>query len=135
MDIIALARELGQKIQEDDRYVALIVATQVNDEDETLQALIGEFNLKRLSIANETSKAERDEAKIKSLNEELKNCYGAIMSNENMLKYNSAKAEFDSLMRRINAIIAGAANGENPRTVDLVETVCDGDCSGCSGCR
>ena len=51
-----------------------------------------------------------------------------------MLKYNSAKAEFDSLMRRINAIIAGAANGENPMTVDLVETSCDGDCSGCSGC-
>ena len=135
MDIIALARELGQKIQEDERYLALRAATQVNDEDETLQGLIGEFNLKRLSIANETSKAERDEAKIKSLNEELKNCYGAIMINENMLKYNSAKAEFDSLMRRINAIIAGAANGENPMTVDLVETVCDGDCSGCSGCR
>ena len=74
MDIIALARELGQKIQEDDRYLALRVATQVNDEDETLQTLIGEFNLKRLSIANETSKTERDEATIKSLNEELKNC-------------------------------------------------------------
>lgn len=36
MDIIALARELGQKIQEDDRYVALRVVTQVNDEDEIL---------------------------------------------------------------------------------------------------
>lgn len=54
MDIIALACELGQKIQEDDCYVAPRVATQVNDEDETLQALIGEFNLKRLGIAKIT---------------------------------------------------------------------------------
>ena len=135
MDIIELARKLGQKIQENERYLALEAALRENDDDENLQTLIGEFNLKRLNVSNEASKAKPDEVKIKMLNDELKKCYSAIMKNENMLKYNSAKAEFDSLMQRINAIIMGAANGENPQTVDFVETACDGDCSGCSGCR
>ncbi len=135
MDIIELARELGKKIQEDDRYIAFRMAEQVNDADEDLQTLIGEFNLKRMSVSHEISKTERDEEKVKKLNEELKVCYNAIMSNENMLKYNGAKAEFDTLMQQINTIIMGAANGENPQTVDFVGSSCNGDCSGCSGCH
>ena len=37
MDIIEMARELGKAIQEDDRYLALRLATQSNDEDQALQ--------------------------------------------------------------------------------------------------
>ena len=40
MDIIELARELGAKIQEDERYLNLKIASQVNDSDENLQTLI-----------------------------------------------------------------------------------------------
>lgn len=135
MDVIELARELGAKIQEDEKYLNLKIASQINDNDENLQALINEFNLKRVSVSNELSKSEHDDEKIKLLNEELQKCYNKIMKNENMLNYNRAKADFDELMRRINAIIVGCANGDDPRMVDVTKICCVEDCSGCSGCH
>lgn len=135
MDIIELTRELGKKIQEDERYLKLKIASQNNDADKDLQELIGEFNLKRININNEVSKPERDENKINELNNELKICYQKIMGNENMVNYNSAKTDFDMLIKRINTIIMGCANGEDPLTVDVVESSCYGDCSSCAGCN
>jgi cell fate (sporulation/competence/biofilm development) regulator YlbF (YheA/YmcA/DUF963 family) len=135
VDIIELARELGAKIQEDERYLNLKIASQVNDSDENLQTLINEFNLKRINVSNELSKSTHDDEKIRLLNEDLQKCYNEIMKNENMINYNRAKADFDELMRRINAIIVGCANGENPRTVDVLKSECSGNCSGCAGCH
>ena len=67
MDIIELARELGAKIQEDERYLNLKIASQVNDSDENLQTLINEFNLKRINVSNELSKSTHDDEKIRLL--------------------------------------------------------------------
>ncbi len=134
MDIIELTRELGKKIQEDERYLKLRIASQNNDEDKDLQELIGTFNLKRININNEISKPERDDDKINRLNNELKECYQKIMDNKNMANYNKAKTEFDTFIKRINSIIIGCANGEDPLTVDVLNSSCSGDCSGCAGC-
>ena len=135
MDIIDLTRELGAKIQEDERYLKLKIATQVNDDDENLQTLINEFNLKRLNVSNELSKSAHDDEKIKALNEEMQKCYNDIMKNENMINYNRAKADFDALVQRINAIIMGCVNGEDPNLADISHSDCSGDCSGCAGCH
>ena len=58
MDIIELARQLGAAIQKEDAYVAYRAAKEANDADEKLQALIGEFNLQRMSLATELQKPE-----------------------------------------------------------------------------
>ena len=55
MDIIEKARELGRLIQEEDSYKKLQDAQKNADADMELQRLIGEFNLKRMSINNEAS--------------------------------------------------------------------------------
>lgn len=47
MDVIELARELGKAIQQDERFLAMQIARQNSDNDDELQQLIGEFNLKR----------------------------------------------------------------------------------------
>ena len=135
MDIIDLAREFGAKLQEDERYLDFKIASQVNDNDENLQELISAFNLKRLNVSNELSKSERDDEKIKTLNDELQKCYSDIIQNENMVNYNRAKADFDALMRQINAIIMDCANGEDPRVAGSFQSNCSGDCSGCAGCH
>ena len=53
-----MARELGKAIQEDDRYLALRLATQSNDEDQALQDMIGEFNLKRVFSESGSTKSK-----------------------------------------------------------------------------
>ena len=82
MDIIEQARELGRQIQKDDRYLKVQIAQQNSDNDKELQALIGEFNLKRMNINTEAQKEDRSEEKLQKLNQELRACYASIMKNE-----------------------------------------------------
>lgn len=133
MDLIAKTRELGKMIQQEESYINLQTAEKNADADKTLQDLIGEFNLKRLAINNETQKAEKDSEKIAELNSEMQKIYADIMSNENMIAYNDAKQAFDQLMTRVMTIIQNCSQGEDPETTDYTAS-CSGSCATCGGC-
>lgn len=134
MDMIELAREIGRQLQKDERYLKLQIAQQNSDQDEQLQELIGEFNLKRIAINNEAQKEDRSDEKLQQLNQQLRECYATIMQNPNMNAYNEAKQELDALLKRVNAIIMQSAEGEDPETTDYVES-CGGNCGSCGGCH
>lgn len=134
MDMIELAREIGKELQKDSRYLALVDAREKSDKDEALQEAIGEFNLKRMAINNEAQKDDRSEERLRELNEELRNVYAGILKNPNMILYNEAKTELDSLVQRLTAIIGLSAEGEDPETCDI-DLSCSGDCSCCGGCH
>ena len=133
MDVIAMARQLGKALQQDEGYLRLMVAQQQNDADETLQTLIGKFNLARINLNPELNKTDKDQARVTALNEEVRAVYGQIMDNENMAAYNKAKTEFDDTVDFVMQILRGSINGEDP---DLIEkqSGCSGSCSSCSGC-
>lgn len=135
MDIISTAREIGKEIQKDQRYLNMRLAIQNTDNDSDLQDLIGKFNLKRISIEEETKKTERDNEKMQALQQDINAIYEKIMQNTNMVAYNSAKTELEKLLQRVNAIITQSANGEDPETADYVESSCGGNCSSCGGCH
>ena len=134
MDIIELSREIGRQLQKDEKYIAMDIAKQNSDNDEELQSLIGEFNLKRIAINNEATKQDRDDDKLQKLNKEMRDVYAQIMKNENMTAYNNAKNDFDVLVQRVLAIISQSAEGEDPNTTDYSPS-CTGSCSSCSGCH
>ena len=67
MDVIQMARELGKMIQLDGRYLEYVSAKEKNDNDADLQQMIGEFNLKRMELNNEMSKADKSEEKLAKL--------------------------------------------------------------------
>lgn len=133
MDIISLARDFAKKIQEDERYLRLDMAKTANDNDEELQNLIGEFNLKRMALNTEASKENADSEKVEELNKELMAVYSSIMENKNMAEYQNAKEQVDKFMNHINAILVAAVNGEDPDTVEEPHS-CSGHCSSCGGC-
>lgn len=130
-----LARELGHAIQEDPRYIAMAAARQASDEDPKLQELIGDFNLKRLAISNESAAEEPSDEKIREYNQQLRAIYAEIMSNEHMKAYEAAKNEFDMVFNRMNAIITKSADGEDPDTADIDASGCTGSCATCGGCH
>ena len=111
------------------------IARQNSDNDDELQQLIGEFNLKRMAINNEAAKENRDEAKLQQLNSELRETYAKVMQNKNMNAYNEAKELMDNMLKRINAIISISAEGGDPEIADLTEDTCGGSCSSCAGCH
>ena len=135
MDIIELAKALGKAIQEDDRFISTQVALQQSDADEELQALIGDFNLKRMAINNEAQKDDRNEDLLRQYNEELRAIYANIMQNPHMNAYNNAKNELDALIQRVTNIITMCADGQDPEECDCDSCGCTGSCATCGGCH
>lgn len=132
-DVIALARQLGHAIQEQEEYKTIMSAKDAADNDEALQALITEFNVKRIAINAEACKTDRDDETLKKLNEEMRTAYSDIMSNEHMKAYNDAKQAFDKVLQRVLAIVQQSADGQDPDTTDFSDD-CTHDCSTCGGC-
>ena len=134
MDIIEKARELGKLIQQEESYIALQKAQADADADMDLQNLIGDFNMKRMSINNEASKKDKDSEKLALLNSQMREDYSKIMSNKNMIAYNEAKDACDMVANRVLAIVQQSAEGADPETADYSTSSCSGSCSTCGGC-
>ncbi|MBO4468524.1 MAG: YlbF family regulator [Clostridia bacterium] len=135
MGIIEAARKLGEELQKDERFIAYAKAKLDMDKDEDVQNKIGEFNVIRMNLEQESEKDERDEEKIKELNEQLRSTYAAIMQSKTMLDFNTAKAEMDTVMNDINSIIMQCADGADPKTVEPEVHSCSGSCESCGGCH
>lgn len=135
MDIIKMARELGAAVQKSDEYIAHNVAKEAADNDEKLQAMIGEFNMKKIAISQEVQKGDsKDTDKVAVLNNEVKEMYGAIMQYPAMMAYNTTKEVMDKMLNFIQQIVVYSANGEDPETIEE-QSGCSGSCSSCSGCH
>jgi len=134
MDAIKMARELGKAIQADERYIRYAKARLANDNDADLQNSIGQFNIKRMELEKAVGEENKDDEKVKALNEELRKLYGEIMSSAVMVEYNTAKALLDQFTNEINTILAKSLEGEDPETCET-DAGCTGSCSTCGGCH
>ncbi len=134
MDVIAKARELGKAIQQDERFIRYAKARLANDDDKELQDAIGEFNLVRMELDREVNSDEKNDDKVKELNEKLRKVYSSVMSSPAMVEYNTAKAALDTLVNEINVIISKSIDGEDPDTCDT-SSGCTGSCDSCGGCH
>ena len=132
--IMDTARELGYMIQQDERFIRAQMAQAAADEDESLQNLIGEFNLKRIALNTESVRDDRDPEKLKKLDSEVRDVYAQLMENDHMKAYQVAKAELDDLVRKITMIVQMSAQGEDPENIET-ESHCSGNCSSCGGCH
>ena len=134
MDCMDLFKKAAAAMQTDPRYLELDAARRANDADQELQGLIGEFNLARLDLNNESSKTETDAARVAELNQKINALYDQIMASEGMVAYNAAKADAEALISHIDAIINTAMNGGDPMLVEAPSAGCSGSCASCGGC-
>lgn len=133
MDIIKLTRQLGAEIQKDERYLAFMKATETNDNDQTLQNQIGEFNIAKAELDRALSDNEMAQEEIDKLNNKLGDIYREIMANPLMTEYNNARTQLDALLNEITSILMLCANGADPETCE--PSSCSGNCSSCGGCH
>lgn len=134
MDVIQQVRNLGTALQQDQRFIRYAKAKIANDSDKDLQDTIGQFNVVRMELDKEVNSDNKDEEKVKELNEKLRKIYGDVMSSSAMVEYNTAKAELDQLINEINTIISKSIDGEDPQTCDT-SSGCSGSCDSCGGCH
>ncbi|MBQ3884714.1 MAG: YlbF family regulator [Ruminococcus sp.] len=134
MDIIEMTRELGKALQNDDRFIAYTLAKQANDNDKELNDDIEKFSKLRQDLTTAMSAEDKDTDLIKQLDEDIKSTYQKIMSNKNMIVFQSAQTALENLVTNINQIISMCANGEDPETCQPPTGGCSGSCATCGGC-
>jgi len=135
MNTLDAVRQLGEAIQQDERFIRYAKAKLANDTNEELQKAIGDFNIVRMELDREMSSEKQDDDKVKELNEKLRTLYTQIMSSSAMAEYNAAKAELDSMLNDINSVIAQCVDGAEPSTCVPETHSCTGSCSTCGGCH
>lgn len=135
MDLIKMAREMGKVLQQSEEYKKMQAAKEANDNDITLQNQIEEFNMLRVQLSTAMQSETQDEEKTRELDSRLKELYGTIMGNQNMLNFNIAKQDIDKLMSGITTVLTACVNGEDPDTCEAERSSCGGSCSSCSGCH
>ena len=133
--LLAMAIDLATQLQADPRCEAVKTAAAAADADEALQAMISEFNLKRIAINTEESKPEEEHnpEKLRELNTELRSIYAAVMANEHMMVYQNAQGELEELVNKMHLAINLAAQGQDPNLA--AQEGCSGNCGTCGGCH
>lgn len=135
MNVIEKVRELGEVLQQDERYVRFQKAASEVDTDPEVQNAIGRFNQLRSELSIEMQKEDKNADNMTRLDDEIKEIYQKIMDMPKMNAFNAAKAELDAVLGSINYIITSCANGEDPKTCPAEAPQCTGSCSSCGGCH
>ena len=132
MNLIDLAKQLGEEIQNDELYIKVRMAEQKLETDTEFQNIMSEFNKEKNELNEEMMKETTDKEKIEKLNISIKDKYEKINKNENMVAYRNAQTDFMDVINKINEIILKSAQGKDPYSENEFE--CGGSCAGCSGC-
>ena len=134
MDMIAMARELGKAIQQDERYIRATEGANKVNSSKKLAKMVDEFNDMRNQIEFLAAQGpEANSEEVMALDEKMHALYDEINSEPVMMEYTAARMEFETFVNHIIKIITGAANGENPDEIEM--DTCGGSCDHCSGCH
>jgi len=122
MEMLEMARELGQLIKNSSEMKRLTIAEENYDADIELQKLIDEYK------AHDSAIATTDDAMLTEAIEKRKNeIYEAVVSNPVYNEFMSAQEDVNRLMNTVNSEISFIVTGERGCS--------DEGCSGCSGCH
>ena len=136
MDVIAVARQLGQAIQQDERYLKFAAAKDVTESDTEVLELMDKINEIREAYQAEAVKDDADQNLLTKLDGDFQKIYTSLMVNEKMSKYEESRHELDAMMNYVMQILYLCVNGEDPATCEPQEEEhsCGGSCSSCGGC-
>ncbi len=125
MTIMEKAHELAEMIKNSPEMAAMDKADEAQQNDETAQTLLSEYNMKRMNLARDmqAGKIQQAEAIVKN-NEAFSQM---VEKSQTIKEYVEAKKNFDNLVQEVNKIINYYITGQDPN--------CTHDCSTCGGCH
>jgi len=129
-----LAAELGRKIKDDPRIVAMKKAEEAYNTDGKLQTLMVEYNAQQTALAEEYKKSEKDAEFIQRIQARINDIYHEITENPVMIEYQRATEVVNAFMNEVNSEISYQITGERPCTHDCSSCGCGcGDNGSCDG--
>ncbi|MBQ9773926.1 MAG: YlbF family regulator [Clostridia bacterium] len=128
MEIFELASELGKKLKDDARLVALENAKNAYEENADLKTYMVEYDVQQKAMQKAVSQPERDMQMSESIQKRIDTLYQQIAEHPVFLELNRAQAEVNELMNAVNQTIMTQITGEEP-------SGCTHNCSTCGGCH
>lgn len=125
MDIFEKTRELGEMIRASKEMEEVKAAEAAQEADETAQALLKEYNLKRMNLVRDMQSGKITHEEAVKQNSELFDA--TIANNETIAAYIEKKKQFDGMVNEINQILNYYITGQEPG--------CTHNCSSCGGCH
>lgn len=135
MDVVALTRELGAAVQQDERYKKFVAAKEASEKDTEVKAMMAKIDELRTAYQAEAMNPTPDETVLGKLDQDFQQLYTNLMVNDTMQAYEEARQELDGMMNYLMQILYLCVNGEDPATCEpQAEHDCGGECSHCAGC-
>ena len=128
MEIFELAAELGKKLKEDARLVALEDAKKAYEDNAELKKYMIEYEVQQKAMQAEVARADRDMQMIEAIQKRIDELYRLIAEHPVFAELNRVQAEVNELMNAVNNTIMTQITGEQP-------SGCTHNCSTCSGCH
>ena len=128
MEIFELASELGKKLKEDARLVALENAKNAYEECRELKTHLTEYDVQQRAMQKAVTEADRDMQLIESIQNRIDELYNMICAHPAFVELNRAQEEVNDLMNAVNQTIMTQITGDAP-------SGCTHNCSTCSGCH
>ena len=124
MEIMEIAKQLGQAIKKDERIARLDEARKAYEGNSEINKLMVEYNVHQTALREEYAKDERDMDAIKAIQTRIETIYNDITTNESFVAFNAAQEAVNAFMNEVNEEITFQITGERP---------CTHDCSTCGG--
>lgn len=128
MEIFELASELGKKLKDDARLVALEKAKEAYENNKELQTYLVEYDVQQRAMQKAVAEADRDMQMIESIQTRIDTLYRQIAEHPVFAELNRTQAEVNELMNAVNQTIMTQITGEEP-------SGCTHNCSTCGGCH
>ncbi len=128
MEIFELASELGKKLRDDARLVALEAAKNSYEENDDLKRYMIEYDVQQKAMQRAVAQPEHDLQLIESIQKRIDALYEQIASHPAFIELNRAQSEVNELMNAVNQTIMTQITGEEP-------SGCTHNCSTCGGCH
>ena len=133
MDII-LSKELkdaiakvGELVKSDPRYSEMVKVSEEYSSNKELNDLLDRYGELQRELAEEYGSADFSDEKVKALQKDMDEIYGAVSSNPSYVAFRQASEEYSDFTEALYAELEYAVTGKRP-----VE--CTHDCSTCGGC-
>lgn len=127
--VIEKARELASVIAQSPEYISLRATEDAAAQDQSLSALMDQYNALRSQVEEETMKKEPDFERIGSLSRDLSDVQDQVKAQPMYQALQSARKQFSDMMGQVNGELSAALNPGG------VSGGCSGNCAGCSGCN
>ena len=128
MEIFELAAELGKKLKDDERLIALEKAKKDYEDNAQLKKYMIEYEVQQKAMQAEVARADRDMQMIEVIQKRIDELYRLIAEHPVFLELNRVQAEVNELMNAVNNTIMTQITGEEP-------SGCTHNCATCGGCH